>query len=357
MMEQQLFRQITELRKAGRLDEAWNLGCPAVQENPQDAYLKGSFFWVCYGYLKQIQATISQRGKVNGNNYQPNQAEADRINFFLDWIEWLDIPAGGYEHRSLLLIFKRNLDAFPKLVMLLFSCRSNLFEPEDKKPYQMDRGESPSLMLTFARKLASAWLGNEWLRQISLDEIRQFFEQVRKKVKDRQHIMWLDYDEANCLITSGNVVDARESILPVLRKKQSESWAWSALAVTYIQDDPDTAIILFAQAINHSHDEKFALKPLKGIAPLLAAKGHTQQASMCVLRAINCYQNNGWNIKADYLQLQQQHWFDTSVRVSELEPFLQQQAAGALDLLHGPVREACGLVINLHKSEKGCTFT
>ena len=351
-MEQQTFKVISELRKSGKLDEAWNVGCPAVQENPNDNYLKGSFFWVCYGYLKQLQNTITQRGKTNGN-YHPNQAEADRINFFLDWIVWLAIPPGGYEHRSLMLIFQKNLDAFPKLVHLLFSCRASLFEESDKIPYQSERGESPSLMLSFARKVASGWLNHEWLRQIDLAEIRQFFALVRREAKDRQHIMWLDYDEAKCLVASGNAADARAFIIPVLKKKQTETWAWGALAATYINNEPDTAITLFAQAINYCHDDKFALKPLKGLAPLLAAKGYGPQASMCVQRAVNCYQDNGWNIKQDLIKLQQQHWFDASVNISELSSFLQQQSKGALDLLHGPAQQFCGLVVNLHKSGKG----
>ncbi|PVZ65653.1 tetratricopeptide repeat protein [Pelagibaculum spongiae] len=349
---EQPFKVINQLRKEGRLDEAWNIGCPAVQENPQDRYLKGAFFWVCYAYLKQVQGPIYERGKANGN-FLPNQVEAERINFLLDWINWLSIPAGGYEHRSLLLTCQKNLEDFPKLVLLLFSCRQGLFEAGDKAPYQSNRGESPSLMLSFARKVANCWLNNEQARQIELSDLRQFFSQVRREAGDRQHIIWLDYDEAKCLISAGNFDDARAFIIPVLKKKQSESWAWGALADTYVKTDPDTAITLFAQGINHSHDEKFALKLLTGITPLLASCGYVQQASMCIQRAVACYQSNGWKIKNDLTQFQQQPWFDASVDITELPPFLQQKAQGALDLLLGPARKACGLVVNLHKSGKG----
>ena len=349
---EQPFKVITELRKAGKLDEAWNIGYKAVQENPDDSYLKGAFFWVCYGYLKQVQGTISQRGKTNGN-YLPNQSEIDRINFLLDWIEWLAIPPGGFEYRSLLLTCQKNLEVLPRLALLLFSCRQGLFEAGDKTPYRSDKGESPSLMLTFARKMANCWLNNEMVRQVDLADLRSFFNQVRREAGDRQHLLWLDYDEAKCLVVAGNFSVARAFIIPVLRKKQSESWAWGALAATYIREDPDTAIQLFAHGINHSHDEKFALKLLKGIAPLLVARGDTQQASMCIQRAVSCYQDNGWKVKADLVQLQQQQWFDASVNVADLKSFLHEQARGAVDVLHGPAEKVYGLVVNLHKSGKG----
>lgn len=351
-MNQQPSKVVTELRKAGKLDEAWNVGCPAVQQNPHDNYLKGAFFWVCYAYLKQVQEPIKQRGQTRGN-FQPNQTELDRINFYIDWIRWLSIPPGGFEYRSLLLLFQKNLESIPMLVLLLFTYRTTLFEPEDKAPYQSDRGESPSLMLTFVRKVARAWMDNKIVQQISIADLRQLFAQVRREAKDKQHIIWLDYDEAKCLIFSGNLETAREFIIPVLRKKQSESWAWGALAATYIKDDIDRAITLYSQGLCYSHDEKFALRLLKGIAPLLVAKGFTQQASMCIQRAVNCYQANGWNIKPDIENFQQQPWFDASVNVDELKSFLQTQSKGALDALHGPASKAIGLVTNLHKSGKG----
>ena len=299
------FRTINELRKAGKLDEAWNVGCPAVQENPHDSYLKRAFFWVCYGYIKQVQNSISQRAKDNGN-FEPRVEEIDRINFLLDWIEWLAIPPGGYEYRSLLLICQKNLESFPRLAILLFNCRQGLFEPDDKSPYQSERGESPSLMLTFSRKLAGCWLNHEAVRQINLMDMRLFFDQVRKEARDTQHIIWLDYDEAKCLIKAGQFEEARSFIIPVLKKKQTEAWAWGALAATYFHDNPNQAITLYSHGVKVSHDEKFALKLLVGLARLLAQEGTHAQASMCVLRAVNFYQANGWRIKQDLVNLQQQ---------------------------------------------------
>ncbi len=47
-------QQVTQLRKSGDLQKAWNIGCAALQQNPNDTYLKGAFFWVCYDYLKAV---------------------------------------------------------------------------------------------------------------------------------------------------------------------------------------------------------------------------------------------------------------------------------------------------------------
>ncbi len=352
-MDEQLSQQVTRLRKSGQLMEAWDIACPAVQQNPNDTYLKGAFFWVCYGYLKETVAPLKERAQGNGSNYAPNHAELERINFLLDWIIWLEIPAGGYEYRSLLLLFQKNLESVPKLVLLLAKFGADLFNEEDKQPYQGEKGESPSLMLKYTRKVAKAWVAFEEVRQISVEQLLMMFDLVRSQAKDKQHLIWLDYDEAKCLIMAGRFEQAREFVIPVLQKKQTESWAWGALAATYRKQDVVVAITLFAKGLCCAHDEKFALPLLKGLAPLLAGSGHIAEASMCVQRAMNCYESNGWKIKSDLEKLCTQPWFDASVGSGDLGVFLERESATAMDLLHGPSEQCVAIISNVHQSGKG----
>ena len=66
------------------------------------------------------------------------------------------MPPGGFEYRSLLLLFQQNLETIPRLVLLLSRFGVDIFDKEegDNRPYQGEKGESPSLMLKFARKTA-----------------------------------------------------------------------------------------------------------------------------------------------------------------------------------------------------------
>lgn len=352
-MDEPLFRVITNLRKSGKLAEAWDVGCPAVQENPEDVYLKSSFFWVCYDNLKRVQASIKRRAEGNNGNLQPNQPELDRINFLIDWVAWLNIPTGGFEYRSLLLVFQKNLEFLPKLILLLFAHNGSLFESGDEEPYSGEKGESPSLMLNFGRKVAKAWLVSEEVRQIEISDLRTFFEAVRTRVKDQQNKIWLDYDEAKCLISVGMLGEARDLVLPVLRNKQAESWAWGALAATYLEESNEAAISLYAQGILCAHEDTYILPQLAAIARLLAQEESFDAASKCVKRAIDCYEANGWRIKPNIEQLTSEGWYDSSVDSEALVPFLRDRAASAPQYLYDGVHVAHGLVINLHKNGKG----
>jgi tetratricopeptide (TPR) repeat protein len=347
------FKEINRLRKAGQLEEAWKIGVIEVQEKPNDVYLKGSFFWVCYDYLKLVQTPIQDRGQASGN-FRPRDDEMERIDFLLDWIVWLNLTYGSFEYPRLMFLFRKNLEYIPKLVHLLATAQDKLFIEEDKQPYQGKYGELSSLMLGSARQLAKAWLEFGNVYALDVESVLRFLDVTRKQVKDKKNLIWLDYDEAKCFIKAQRYDDARKFVIPVLKKKKNESWAWGALAATYLKQDQTTAIKLFAEGLSHAHDEKFALKLLKGLAPLLARAGHENEASMCVKRALTCYEENGWRIKDDLQRMIDSDWYNSMCDLQEMSSFIEGARRGAEELLYGELSQAAGLVMNLHQSGKGC---
>ena len=352
-MDEQISQKVNRLRKSGNLAEAWEVGCAAVQEHPNDWFLRKAFFWVCYDYLKEVQSSIKSRADSGNGKHTPSAGELDRINFLLDWIEWLNIPTGGYEYRNLLRTFQKSLECIPKLVLLLFRCSNDLFTDEDKQPFVSENGESPSLMLKFSRKVAESWMVNESVRRLSIDEICLLFSRTRQEAYDKQQQIWLDYDEAKCLILAKRFDQARERALAVLRRKQKDGWAWATLAKTFREEDPGAAIVLFSKALFCADTDRFALSTLKDLAPLLAEQGFVNEASMCVKRAVKCYVENGWNIKSDLGQLMSRSWYHAEVDLESLKPFLEKKAATALDFLFGEREQSVAVVQNVHASGKG----
>ncbi len=347
-----VWRQVNQLRKAGDLPGAWNTGFAGLAENPQDRYLKGALFWVCYDYLKGFLQPIMLRGQQN-SGYRPNDREYRDIDGILEVIGQLQIPAGGFEYSRLLALFRKNMDCFPSLVRLVMQHQGDLFSDEDKTPYISDKGESPSLLLNTARKVASAWqnFGKQW--QLPLTDVLALLDRARAECRDTQHKLWLDYDQARCLVMAGKNREARQFILPVLKRKQSESWAWGALASTYRQEDSEAAIALFAKGIGCAMNDQFAIPLLKGIAPLLMAQGKSREGSLFIKRLVDIYQSQGWAVKQNIADLTHNSDYDQSVDLAELQSVIIQLSSEALSYLHGPTRQCVGVVERCHQSGKG----
>ncbi len=265
----------------------------------------------------------------------------------------LEIQTGGLEYKMLLVQFKKNLEWFPTLVRCVLNHQSALFDDEAKQPYQAEKGEVPSLMLSTARQVASAWLHSREHWQLDFNQVMALVNTTREQVSDTKHLIWLDYDQAKCLVVAEQYEQSRALIIPILRKKQSESWAWGALAATYRKQDPELAVKFFAKGITSAHEVTFSLKLLQGIIPLLISKQKQAEASMCLKKALAVYEDHSWKIKPELDQLSKQTWYDRSVNESLLDAWLKSISSDALDHLHGPTQKMTAIVENIHKSGKG----
>lgn len=345
-------RTVNNLRKSGDLKGAWEFGFQALENSPQDIYLKGALFWVCYEYIKQYQEKIAKRG-ASSKNYRPSNYEFEQLERLLSTVISFQIPLGGLEYKMLLVQFKKNLEWFPTLIHFVLLHQTVLFDEEAKTPFQTEKGEIPSLMLSSARQVASACLSYRELWRIDIKLVNEFINTTRQQVLDTQHLMWLDYDQAKCFITAGEFEQARTLILPILRKKQQEPWAWSVLAETFLHENVDLAIKFFAKGIISAHEVTFSLPLLQEVVPLMLQTQRWLEASMCLKTAILAYQNHGWKVKPELNQLAMQPWYDASVNEKFLKEYLRSLAVDALDYLHGPVDKIAAVIESIHKSGKG----
>lgn len=343
---------VQSLRKAGQLDEAWSFGFDELNRAPNDSYLKSALFWVCYDFLKNHQEQIAKRGQTSGN-FRPNDSEFDSINRLLQTIFQLKEPSSGLEYRMIFVLFKKNLEYFPSLVHCVLNYQASLFDQEAKEPYQAEKGEIPSLMLTVARQVVKAWLSHAKLWQLDVDKVMDFVNVTRQHVKDTKHLIWLDYDQSKCLISEKRFADARKLIIPILKKKQSEPWAWGVLAATYREEDPKVAISLYAKGIGCARDVTFSVRLLYHIIPLLLGAQQALTASMCLKKLISAYNSHGWKLKAEMSQMTQQSWYDSNVDETELKSSITSLSKDALNYLYDDLKKIPAIVESVHKSGKG----
>ena len=354
-MTETLDKTITRLRKAGALIEAWNLACPAIEKNQNDIYLKSAFFWLCYDRLKkEIYEPLKKDFDDRGDNFHINENTLNKINFFIDWIEFVDLAPNEFNYRNLLIGSLKFLPYVPKLVLMLIQHIDYLFGDDDKKPFFTEDGnETPSLTVKFTRIVTKLWIDKKLDGKVLVDDVLSLIDKTKSEVEDRQSIVWLDYDKARCLISVDRTFEARKSAVAVLQIKQTEPWAWHLLGKTYLDSDIGSAIALLSKAICVSHKDSFELPVLKDLALILADRGYKQEASMCVKRILDIYENNSWKLKAEYQKLLDESWFASDVGIGSLDEFLKQKSETAMEMLHGETINILSVVEHIHRSNKG----
>lgn len=348
-MEQNSARKVNELRKGGKIDEAWNLAQQAMQNEMRDFWLESAFFWAGYAMCKRIQDNIKQRTERNPKcEYQPFPQESAQFNLVCRWLRWADIPVWNDDNQYvwLLRISQRNLNHFPDLLVLLVCYSDGLFEEKDMQPYRTEKGESPSLLLKFGRMLADVWQSNPDFREkIKAEELFALLAYVRKYAQDTQHKMWLDKDEAECLLVAGQTLKAQTLARSVVKKKRQDAWAWDLFAHMYAAENPQMAMECWAKSILCAHEKSFAFPALKSAASILAKQGLADKASMCVKEVVEHCQQQGWNIKKEVTELCSQSWYDGNVDTAGLKPFLKTLAANAESYLIGETETVSAIVV------------
>ncbi|QCS49812.1 hypothetical protein FEK30_10380 [Picosynechococcus sp. PCC 11901] len=176
---------------------------------------------------------------------------------------------------------------------------------------------------------------------------------AESKAKDHDKT-WLHYDYAKCLIATRNYEAARDLVLPIVRTKVSESWAWGALAATYIDSNPSKAVACFAKGLGECREAKFSTKMRGGLASLLASQGEFDKASALLCSIAEIYSVEAWTRKSEYEALMAQPWFNASATDSiNLDQFLSATGAQANNLLYDETTTETGVVASIHKSGKG----
>lgn len=206
-------QEVSELRKAGRLEEAYRRGKALLKEHPDDLSLKTSMGWVHYERAKQIVTTAKKSG---GDQLRL----AHDLTGVLREFARLQLPRPNLVLSCLLaqaVKFPTDLGALPGFVMW---AGPESFRPEDYQASPRDGKVFPPLLEEVARKTAKA------AQKQPSSEIREFALWLLRHALEKAQVQkpeWLRYYEALLLGDSVEPMRPRRSWSPSFGKSKASS--------------------------------------------------------------------------------------------------------------------------------------
>ena len=329
--------------------DAWNFGAESLSRDAGNLYLKNTMFWVAYAAMKEIQGRVKER-----ESKKPSPQEHHNINAWLDRVDKLHMPVPSEElDFRFFNLFRGCGEHYSGFIRFVLKHGSNLFQASDLRPYVTDNGEAPSLVTRTARQVANAWLGRHSDWGIAIEPVLALLDFAEQRTTDTDKT-WIKYDYAKCLIRVERFEEAREYIIPVLRRKLSESWAWGPLAATYYREDHEASIACYCKGISEAREPKFSVTLRLGLTKLLAKSGSHDLASSSLNALLEIYRTEGWSLKPAHERLRAAHWFDeTTVDQTAIEDFIAEKAGTAIRFASGATETLIGTVDAHHRSGKG----
>jgi len=294
-------REVGQLRKAGQLDAALARARETFASNPRDSYLQMAYGWVLYELLKRDADALNK-------SRMPVSQVAGRFRQWLAEYQQLGLlPRPDLLHSLFLtqaLKVSKETQTYSGFLPFLRWANPQALRPEDREPFTVNGKPAPSLELRLLYVIGRCAAAGEddpehlaWADGVLADALAAH--------PDDQ---WLHYFKSKRLIAQGRAAEAREFLLPIIKRRPREYWLWDLLGQIWAIDDRPQAIVCYYRAVQLGEPEK-VLKTRVRLAECLVALDRQPEAARQVHTALEDRQRHNWRTPPDLAQLARADWY------------------------------------------------
>lgn len=372
------FKDINNLRKEGRLEDAYSMAKNALEEKPDDEWLKRAMGWVVYAYLDQ-------------------NASADNYSEYKRWLDYLislSFPAGESMLFSAVAwslrkffddcrskevaepvldeifnavkqvnfpVHEESYGALLQAVVALEHKWNNYYlfiqwwnldnlEPADFLSVTLKSGKQ---MMSLAERTYIAY--SKWLlRQDSEQEVVDFLPKIENVVRNYKTLVYPPYYLAKLYLKLGKNNEAVETLKPFAKSKNNEFWVWQLLAEAQTTDDAKLAF--YCKALSCGGKEEMLVSLRDDAANVFAHLNFLSEARFEVEQVLRIRNKNNWRIPQNLQMLTSQPWYASAQPTAGNQAFYGKHSVKANTFLYGEIKSMVVLVSFVNESKGFVSF-
>lgn len=339
-------KQVDDLRKAGNLDQALKLGRDLLKESPNDKYLKSSIGWVLHD---QIKCDV-QNAKSQSHSSSSTQL-SKKIRSCLILYSELNLPRPDLLFSRIVFwaFFAPGTHEF--LTKFLKWAGIDAFQPEDFRSNSQKDGR---IYEPLVEKVALK--SSKWSRDTDESKVHEFLVSFIDMVLERadvQRPQWLKYNKALLLQRLGKLNEAEELLIPVVREKHNEFWAWHALAKIKKVNNPATCLPLYAKACLCCKDSHYGVRVYEDLAQVAASQDEPGLARWAVDQAVDIRESQNWSLPQSLRNILKSDWYNAASIPSNTKERLEQIAKGSSSVIYADCPWVIGNFLGIFKAKNG----
>jgi len=264
-------------------------------------------------------------------------------------------PSEGY---SILLKAALKHKAYADILEFIKWWRLKNLRPEDFVPEELvlKNGKKTKIPATAERAymaIAGALIAK---KDKDLVLIKAFIAQLHSFSVANPKFQWLPYFEARLILISGESrTEIMYKILPFVRHRRRDFWAWELLARLY-ENEKRLQISCFCMALLCGAEEEYLVKVRERFALVLLAQNFLAEAKCEALALITTKENQNMKIPPSVAKMQKESWWSvTEARKSNLK-FYESNSSMAENLLFPQERMERAVVQGLDLAAKKVYF-
>ena len=340
-------KEITALRKAGRLEEALTMATAELASDPDNIWPKRSISWVYFDYLIQsiesghletfevylhkiLELHLSPEDKMLydqlswkigmmvfelAKSNQPDVQACSRLLKAAQEFHYTK-PSAGYSF--LFKAFHKVLKETERYVQLCDWWDFQNFMPEDFEQEHLKNGKN---MMAFAEQAYIAYAKHLLPKQafngetlFDREKALAFIPQLTSIVENYPQYSYPAYFKARLLLATGDKENLLASLLPFVRKMQHQFWAWDVLSEA-LAGEPDKVHACYCKALSCQSPENMLVKLRQKMARVLISKQLYDEARTEIDLLVKSKKETGFAVPFEVTQWQASDWYSkASVR-------------------------------------------
>lgn len=180
--------------------------------------------------------------------------------------------------------------------------------PEDYEQFQLENGRK---VMSLAERVYIAY-SKALIKLGDQERIAAFIPQLETLMETHPDMLYPGYFCGKLLIAQGAGRDeALEKVVPFVRKKVNEFWAWQLMSDIY-RDEPQKQLACLLRAVHCKTQESFLGKIRIRLAELYINNQDLGRAKFHIDKVSTCYLQQGWKLPGQLQQWSWQNWLQAT---------------------------------------------
>jgi hypothetical protein len=391
-------KEIKELRKASKLDEAYEMAKNELSSAPDDIWARRNISWVL---IDSIKAGIDLGDHETVKNKLSEIADlnmpADEVMLFENvcWVigkylfsltknvDWVSLTFSeknriiSYASALLPLLKGMPLPAPTEGYSFLFKAVHKIlkdsnsyisfadwwnfkkFREEDYLKEKMPNGKelmalAEQAYITYAKHLLPQQEpGNE--PQFDAKKAKDYLETLDKIAEKHPEYTYVDFYKAKLLLALGEKDNMLSALLPFAKKKKNDFWVWDILADAF-DNDIRLKIACYCKALTCKTPQEFLVNVHQKLAAVFIKEQLFAEARNEITQLVKTRQAQSWTIPAIVNSWMGQEWYASAPQNGTNRKLYEQNASIAESILYSDIPEQLAIIEFVNNDKKIANF-
>ena len=341
------FKEIKELRQAGKLDEALEMANQALELDFENIWNKRAAAWVYYDYLKKyaqpeqyeefkgylikisdLQLPEDEKmvfdncawqiGSLVFSLQKTEQVDFVKINELFDLTRTFHFTKPSEAYSFIYKAFHKSYQNWSGYLTFadwwnLENLRSEDFLKEEYNGKKI-MSIAEQAYIAYAKKLLEGTPIDAFGQQkvIDKDKIQSFLPKLDYLIEKHPDYQYPPYFKAKLLLALGNDGNVLSAFLPFAKQKRNDFWVWELMAEIFLENK-DIQFACYCKALSLKTPEDFLIKLRQSFAEMLIQKSMFNEAKTEIQKVISTREKHQWKIPNQIMQWAEMEWYKSAI--------------------------------------------